>query len=101
MISTSTSIRRAGTEQEIAVFAGCIERESLAAHRSEVPCREMPDSNALIHDPVHKDEHTNADLAEVKAPKLSKSQLRKQKKVQEEHTKRQQRAQVTRSCSDF
>ena len=54
----------------------------------------MADSNAPILNPAHKHEEY-ADVPEVKVPKLSKSQLRKQKKVQEEHTKRQQRAQVT------
>lgn len=58
-------------------------------------CREVADSNALILTPAHKDEDDAVPAPEVKAPKLSKSQLRKQRKVQEEHTKRQQRAQVT------
>lgn len=53
----------------------------------------MPDSNALILQPVHQTEDHSGAL-EAKAPKLSKSQLRKQKKVQEEHTKRQRRTEV-------
>lgn len=53
----------------------------------------MADSNAPILTLAQKHEEY-ADAPEVKVPKLSKSQLRKQKKVQEEHTKRQQRAQV-------
>ena len=60
--------------------------------------REVADSNALILTPAHQDEDGAVPAPEVNAPKLSKSQLRKQRKVQEEHTRRQQRAQVTQSC---
>ena len=83
--------------RSVSVFAYCV--DLLTAHRSEPPCREMADSNDLILTPARKEEH-HADAPEVKAPKLSKSQLRKQKKVQDEHTKRQQRAQVTHSCNE-
>ena len=57
------------------------------------PRRDTEDSNALILAPadnVEEDSYVPA----IKAPKLSKSQLRKQKKVLEEVQKRQQRAQV-------
>jgi len=55
--------------------------------------RDAEDSNALILAPADKVEE-DSDVPAIKAPKLSKSQLRKQKKVHEEVQKRQQRAQV-------
>ena len=55
--------------------------------------RDAEDSNALILAPADKVEE-DSDVPAMKAPKLSKSQLRKQKKVHEEVQKRQQRAQV-------
>ncbi|DBB17318.1 TPA: hypothetical protein ACH3X3_014362 [Trebouxia sp. C0006] len=57
------------------------------------PQRDAEDSNALILAPADKVEE-DSDVPAIKAPKLSKSQLRKQKKVHEEVQKRQQRAQV-------
>lgn len=57
------------------------------------PRRDTEDSNALILAPADNvEEDSNAPA--IKAPKQSKSQLRKQKKVLEEVQKRQQRAQV-------
>ncbi|DBA75145.1 hypothetical protein WJX77_004936 [Trebouxia sp. C0004] len=55
--------------------------------------RDTEDSNALILAPADNAEE-DSDVPAIKAPKLSKSQLRKQKKVHEEVQKRQQRAQV-------
>lgn len=55
--------------------------------------RDAEDSNALILAPADNVQE-DSDVPEIKAPKLSKSQLRKQKKVHEEVQKRQQRAQV-------
>ncbi len=60
-------------------------------------CRKAVDSNALILTPADKAAE-DSDVPEIRAPKLSKSQLRKQKKVQEEIIKREQRAQVCCSC---
>lgn len=60
------------------------------------PRRDAEDSNALILAPADNVEE-DSDLPAIKAPKLSKSQLRKQKKVHEEVQKRQQRAQVCSS----
>lgn len=55
--------------------------------------RDVGDSNALILAPADIVEE-DSDVSPIQAPKMSKSQLRKQKKVHEEVQKRQQRAQV-------
>ncbi|KAL0028239.1 hypothetical protein WJX79_003509 [Trebouxia sp. C0005] len=57
------------------------------------PQRDVGDSNALILAPADIVEE-DSDVSPIQAPKMSKSQLRKQKKVHEEVQKRQQRAQV-------
>lgn len=57
----------------------------------------MTDSNALILEAAQRIQD-QTDAPKGKIPKLSKFQLRKQKKVQEEQIKRQQRAEV---CNHF
>lgn len=65
----------------------------VATNSTVKPRRAAEDSNALVLAPTDNVEE-DSDVPAIKAPKLSKSQLRKQKKVQEEVQKRRQRAQV-------
>ncbi len=65
----------------------------VATDSTAKPRRDAEDSNALILAPADNVEE-DSDVPAIKAPKLSKSQLRKQKKVHEELQKREQRAQV-------
>ena len=65
-----------------------------ATDHAALPHRKAVDSNALILRDARHQDADDSPTPSVKAPKLSKSQLRKQKKVQEEHAKREKRAQV-------
>ena len=67
---------------------------TLRTDHAALPSREAVDSNALILGTARHQDADDSPTSSVKAPKLSKSQLRKQKKVQEEHAKREKRAQV-------
>lgn len=85
---TCTSNRR---QRGMCDKSDCLCRAEGCSRKFQV-CREL-DSNALVL-PAEASAKASIAAAVATGPKLSKSQLKKQKKVQEELEKREQRSQV-------